>query len=90
MVASRHHMIMVHWVYNSSATSQIDGGKTLYFIGTPSIILLSLIHIWMNGLMYLAVNRKDCVGIDSSIIIHPKVWETAGITVILPYHCTLN
>ena len=57
--------------------SKIYGGLRGSFDYGPLGVQLkkNISDLWWNDFVE---QRPDCVGLDSSIILHPKVWETSG------------
>jgi len=57
--------------------SEIYGGLSNSFDYGPygAEILQNLRKLWWE---YFVIRREDVVGLDSSILLHPKVWEASG------------
>jgi glycyl-tRNA synthetase len=58
-------------------TSEIYGGIAGFYDLGPAGVLLSnnIKHEWWKAMVQM---RDDIVGLDSSIIMHPKTWEASG------------
>jgi glycyl-tRNA synthetase len=61
-------------------SSEIYGGlRSAYDFGPLGVELKrNIAQCWWNDMVH---RRDDIVGIDASVIMHPKVWETSGHTV---------
>src|SRR6266498_1839274 len=58
-------------------SSEIYGGlKSAYDYGPLGVELKrNIMNEWWRAMVY---EREDVVGLDASIIMHPKVWEASG------------